>query len=141
MRESSEKLVNPAKSNCIKIMAKISRKLQTQKRHKRLRRYLIGNKTRPRLAVYRSNNHIYAQVIDDDAQQTICSASTIDKELKEDSDKPSSNCSSSSTVGKLLAKRAIKKGIKQVIFDRGGNLYHGRVKALADAAPDAGLNF
>ena len=122
-------------------MAKISRKLQTQKRHKRLRRYLIGNKTRPRLAVYRSNNHIYAQVIDDDAQQTICSASTIDKELKEDSDELSSNCNSSSTVGKLLAKRAIKKGIKQVIFDRGGNLYHGRVKALADAARDAGLNF
>ena len=105
-------------------MAKISRKLQTQKRHKRLRRYLIGDKTRPRLAVYRSNNHIYAQVIDDDAQQTICSASTIDKELKEDSQKLVSNCSSSSVVGKLLAKRAIKKGIKQVIFDRGGNLYH-----------------
>ena len=122
-------------------MAKISRKLQTQKRHKRLRRYLIGNKTRPRLAVYRSNNHIYAQVIDDDAQQTICSASTIDKELKVDSDTLASNCNSSSTVGKLLAKRAIKKGIKQVIFDRGGNLYHGRVKALADAARDAGLNF
>ena len=122
-------------------MAKISRKLQTQKRHKRLRRYLIGDETRPRLAVYRSNNHIYAQVIDDDAQQTICSASTIDKELKEESDKLSSNCNSSSIVGKLLAKRAIKKGIKQVIFDRGGNLYHGRVKALADAARDAGLNF
>ncbi len=122
-------------------MAKLSRKLQTQKRHKRLRRYLIGNKTRPRLAVFRSNNHIYAQVIDDDAQQTICSASTVDKELKEDSDRLSSNCSSSSIVGKLLAKRAIKKGIKEVIFDRGGNLYHGRVKALADAARDAGLNF
>ena len=122
-------------------MAKLSRKLQTQKRHKRLRRYLIGDKSRPRLAVFRSNNHIYAQVIDDNAQQTICSASTIDKELKEDSDKLSSNCSSSSIVGKLLAKRAIKKGVKQVIFDRGGNLYHGRVKALADAARDAGLNF
>ena len=122
-------------------MAKISRKLQTQKRHKRLRRYLIGNKARPRLTVFRSNNHIYAQVIDDDAQQTICSASTVDKELKEDSEKLSSNCSSSSIVGKLLAKRAIKKGIKQVIFDRGGNLYHGRVKALAEAAREAGLNF
>ncbi len=141
MRESSEKLVNPAKNNCFKIMAKISRKLQTQKRHKRLRRYLIGNETRPRLAVYRSNNHIYAQVIDDDAQQTICSASTIDKELKVEADKLSSNCNSSTIVGKLLAKRAIKKGINQVIFDRGGNLYHGRVKALADAARDAGLNF
>ncbi len=122
-------------------MAKMSRKLQTQKRHKRLRRYLIGNKIRPRLAVFRSNNHIYAQVIDDDAQQTICSASTLDKELKEDSGKLSSNCSSSSIVGKLLAKRAIKKGIKEVIFDRGGNLYHGRVKALAEAARDSGLNF
>ena len=122
-------------------MAKISRKLQTQKRHKRLRRYLIGSKDRPRLAVFRSNNHIYAQVIDDNVQQTICSASTVDKELKEDTEKLSSNCSSSSIVGKLLAKRAMKKGVKQVIFDRGGNLYHGRVKALADAARDAGLNF
>ena len=141
MSGSSEKLVNPAKNNFFKIMAKLSRKLQTQKRHKRLRRYLIGNKTRPRLAVFRSNNHIYAQVIDDDAQQTICSASTVDKELKEESDKLSSNCKSSLIVGKLLAKRAIKKGIKQVIFDRGGNLYHGRVKALAEAAREAGLNF
>ena len=122
-------------------MAKLSRKLQTQKRHKRLRRYIIGNETRPRLAVFRSNNHIYAQVIDDNAQQTICSASTVDKELKEDSEKLSSNCTSSSIVGKLLAKRAINKGIKKVIFDRGGNLYHGRVKALADAAREAGLNF
>ena len=122
-------------------MAKISRKLQTQKRHKRLRRYIIGSETRPRLAVFRSNNHIYAQVIDDNAQQTICSASTVDKELKEDSEKLSSNCTSSSLVGKLLAKRAINKGIKKVIFDRGGNLYHGRVKALADAAREAGLNF
>ena len=122
-------------------MAKISRKLQTQKRHKRLRRYIIGSETRPRLAVFRSNNHIYAQVIDDNAQQTICSASTVDKELKEDSETLSSNCTSSSIVGKLLAKRAINKGIKQVIFDRGGNLYHGRVKALADAAREAGLNF
>ena len=122
-------------------MAKISRKLQTQKRHKRLRRYIIGSETRPRLAVFRSNNHIYAQVIDDNAQQTICSASTVDKELKEDSKALSSNCTSSSIVGKLLAKRAINKGIKKVIFDRGGNLYHGRVKALADAAREAGLNF
>ena len=141
MRESSEKLVNPAKNNCFKIMAKLSRKLQTQKRHKRLRRYLVGDKTRPRLAVFRSNNHIYAQVIDDNAQQTICSASTVDKELKEDVKKLSPNCSSSSIVGKLLAKRAIKKGIKQVIFDRGGNIYHGRVKALAEAAREEGLNF
>jgi len=122
-------------------MTKLSRKLQTQKRHRRLRRFLIGNETRPRLSVFRSNNHIYAQVIDDDSQQTICAASTIDKELKEASDKLSSNCDSSSLVGKLLAKRAIKKGINKVIFDRGGNLYHGRVKALAEAAREAGLKF
>ena len=122
-------------------MTKLSRKLQTQKRHRRSRRFLIGDESRPRLSVYRSNNHIYAQVIDDNAQTTICAASTIDKELKEKSDKISSDCKSSSIVGKLLAKRAMKKGIKQVIFDRGGNIYHGRVKALAEAAREEGLNF
>ena len=122
-------------------MTKLSRKLQTQKRHKRLRRFLVGNEARPRLSVYRSNNNIYAQIIDDNAQTTICAASSIDKELKEKLGLLSSDCKSSSIVGKLLAKRAIKKGIKQVIFDRGGNIYHGRVKALADAARDAGLNF
>ena len=122
-------------------MTKLSRKLQTQTRQRRSRRFLIGNAARPRLSVYRSNNHIYAQVIDDNAQTTICAASTIDKELKEKSDKISSDCKSSSIVGKLLAKRAMKKGIKQVIFDRGGNIYHGRVKALAEAAREEGLNF
>ena len=122
-------------------MTSLSRKQQTQKRHKRLRRFLIGTKARPRLSVYRSNNHIYAQVIDDQSQQTICSASTIDKELKQDSKKPTSNCESSSDVGSLLAKRAIKKGINEVIFDRGGNIDHGRVKALAEAAREAGLKF
>ena len=122
-------------------MTKLSRKLQTQKRHRRSRRFLTGKAARPRLSVYRSNNHIYAQVIDDNAQTTICAASTIDKELKKKSDKLSSDCKSSSIVGKLLAKRAIKKGIKEVIFDRGGNIYHGRVKALAEAAREEGLNF
>ena len=122
-------------------MTKLSRKLQTQTRHHRLRRYLIGTEARPRLSVFRSNNHIYAQVINDNSQKTICAASTIDKELKGEKDKLASNCNSSIIVGKLLAKRALKKGIKQVIFDRGGNLYHGRVKALADAAREAGLKF
>ena len=122
-------------------MTKLSRKLQTQKRHRRSRRFLIGNAVRPRLSVYRSNNHIYAQVINDISQKTICSASTIDKELKGKSVELSSDRKSSSIVGKLLAQRAIKKGIKQVIFDRGGNIYHGRVKALAEAAREAGLNF
>ena len=122
-------------------MTSLSRKKQTQKRHKRLRRFLTGTQDRPRLSVFRSNNHIYAQVIDDDAQQTICAASTVDKELKKDSGKSSSNCAASSDVGALLAKRAIKKGIKQVVFDRGGNIYHGRVKALAEAARKGGLKF
>ena len=122
-------------------MTSLSRKKQTQKRHKRLRRFLSGTQDRPRLSVFRSNNHIYAQVIDDDTQQTICAASTVDKELKKDSVKSSSNCASSSDVGSLLAKRAIKKGIKQVVFDRGGNIYHGRVKALAEAARKGGLKF
>ena len=122
-------------------MNSISRKKQTQKRHKRLRRFLTGTKDRPRLSIFRSNNHIYAQVIDDYAQQTICAASTIDKEFKNSSDKSSSNCASSSAVGSLVAKRAIEKGIKQVVFDRGGNIYHGRVKALADAARNGGLKF
>ncbi len=122
-------------------MTSLSRKKQTQKRHKRLRRFLTGTQDRPRLSVFRSNNHIYAQVIDDDAQQTICSASTVDKELKKDPDKSLSNCAASSDVGSLLAKRAIKKGIKQVVFDRGGNIYHGRVKALAEAARKGGLKF
>jgi len=122
-------------------MTSISRKQQTQKRHRRLRRFLIGTQTKPRLSVFRSNNHIYAQVIDDNNHKTICSASTIDKELKEKPLKSSSNCSSSTEVGSLLAKRAIKKGIAEVVFDRGGNIYHGRVKALAEAARNAGLKF
>ena len=122
-------------------MTSLSRKQQTQKRHKRLRRFIIGTESKPRLSVFRSNNHIYAQVIDDQAQKTICSASTVDKDLKVDSKKSTSSCLSSSAVGSLLAKRAIKKGIKQVVFDRGGKVYHGRVKALAEAAREAGLNF
>jgi len=122
-------------------MTSISRKQQTQKRHRRLRRYLMGTNKKPRLSVFRSNNHIYAQVIDDQSQSTICSASTIDKEFKIKDNDSSSNCNSSSEVGSLLAKRAIKQGIKEVVFDRGGKIYHGRVKALADAARKAGLKF
>ena len=122
-------------------MNSITRKKQTQKRHKRLRRFLIGTQSRPRLSVYRSNNHIYAQVIDDQSQSTICSASTVDKEFKVKAKDSTSNCNSSSAVGSLVAKRAIKKGINEVVFDRGGKIYHGRVKALADAARKAGLKF
>ena len=122
-------------------MATLSRKQQTQKRHKRLRRSISGDKKRPRLAVFRSNNHIYAQLIDDVAQNTLCSASTVDKDLRENLKANGSSCNASSAVGSLLAKRALENGIQEVIFDRGGNLYHGRVKALADAAREAGLKF
>lgn len=121
-------------------MSSISRKQQTQKRHRRLRRHLTGTAARPRLAVFRSNNHIYAQVIDDDAQNTLCAASTLDKDLRT-SLTTSATCDASVAVGELVAKRALAKGIQQVVFDRGGNLYHGRVKALADAAREAGLQF
>ena len=122
-------------------MAIFSRKQKTQKRHKRLRRSLSGTEARPRLAVFRSNNHIYAQVIDDIAQNTLCAASTLEKEFLSNSKVNTSTCSASTAIGELLAKRALKKGIKQVVFDRGGSLYHGRVKALAEAARQAGLTF
>ena len=122
-------------------MSKLSRKQQTQKRHRRLRRHINGTSDRPRLAVFRSNNHIYAQVIDDAAQSTLCSAPTVDKELRSGLKANGGSCDASVAVGELVAKRAIAKGIQQVVFDRGGNLYHGRVKALADAAREAGLQF
>ena len=122
-------------------MSVLSRKQQTQKRHKRLRRSIHGTANRPRLAIFRSNNHIYAQVIDDLAQNTLCAASTLDKDLRTNLKVNGSSCDASIAVGELVAKRALAKGIQQVVFDRGGNLYHGRVKALANAAREAGLDF
>jgi large subunit ribosomal protein L18 len=119
---------------------KSTRKSATQRRHYRLRRQLSGTSERPRLAVFRSNGHIYAQVIDDVAQHTLAAASTLDPDLKK-SLSSTANQEASAEVGKLVAQRAIAKGIDQVVFDRGGNLYHGRVKALAEAAREAGLNF
>ena len=122
-------------------MSILSRKQQTQKRHRRLRRHISGSSQRPRLAVFRSNNHIYAQIIDDLAQNTLCAASTLDKDLRATLKTTGSTCSASTAVGELVAQRALAKGINQVVFDRGGNLYHGRIKALADAAREAGLKF
>ena len=119
---------------------KTSRKTATQRRHRRIRRNLAGTSERPRLAVFRSNTHIYAQVIDDDAQQTLVAASTLDKDLKAELSSTATQ-EASAAVGSLLAKRAKAKGIEKVVFDRGGNLYHGRVKALAEAAREAGLDF
>jgi large subunit ribosomal protein L18 len=119
---------------------KSTRTEATQHRHRRIRRRVVGTADRPRLAVFRSNNHIYAQVIDDASHSTLAAASTLDPELKAALE-ATSTCDASTKVGELVAKRAIEKGIQQVVFDRGGKLYHGRVKALAEAAREAGLNF
>ncbi len=119
---------------------KASRKELTRKRHFRIRRQLSGTAERPRMAVFRSNQNIYVQVIDDTTHNTLVSASTVDPELKGKVEL-GSNCSAAAAVGKLIASRAIAKGIAQVVFDRGGNLYHGRVAALAEAAREGGLDF
>lgn len=110
------------------------------KRHLRVRRKIQGTATRPRLNVFRSSKHIYAQLIDDVAGVTLASASTLDKELSEGI-ASGGNVESARKVGELIAKRAQDKGFKNVVFDRGGYLYHGRVQALADAAREAGLEF
>ena len=119
---------------------KLSRKESVGRRHRRIRKKVSGTPERPRLAVFRSNNHIYAQVIDDVAQNTLAAASTLDPNLKQQISATGTR-EASSAVGKLVAERTLSKGIKQVVFDRGGNIYHGRVKALADAAREAGLDF
>ncbi|OXM15011.1 50S ribosomal protein L18 [Paenibacillus herberti] len=110
------------------------------KRHLRVRKKINGTVARPRLSVYRSSKHIYAQLIDDVAGVTIASASTLDKELVEQVNN-GGNVDSAKLVGELIAKRAKEKGHESVVFDRGGYLYHGRVQALADAAREAGLQF
>jgi large subunit ribosomal protein L18 len=102
--------------------------------HARIREKLSGTAERPRLNVYRSLNHIYAQVIDDQTGQTLISASTIKS-------KTGGNVAAAKEIGKAVAEKAVAKGIKRVVFDRGGYLYHGRIKALADAAREAGLEF
>ena len=114
--------------------------------HKRIRRKLSGTAARPRLAVFRSEAHIYAQVIDDVAGSTVVSASTVDRVDQGDKADKSvktkgGNVAAAKAIGKLVAERAKEKGIKSVVFDRGGYQYHGRVKALADAAREAGLEF
>jgi len=122
------------------MIKKVSRKTARKKRHYRLRRYLSGTAERPRLAVFRSSKHIYAQVIDDVQKNTLVSASTLDKAIAGDL-KSTSNVEAAKVVGAALAERAKGKGIETVIFDRGGFLFHGRIKALADAAREGGLEF
>ncbi|MCJ7843067.1 50S ribosomal protein L18 [Lederbergia sp. NSJ-179] len=109
-----------------------------KKRHARVRSKLSGTEMRPRLNVYRSNQNIYAQLIDDEKGVTLASASTLDKELNL---KSAGNVEGAKQVGALIAKRAADKGYKSVVFDRGGYLYHGRIKALAEAARENGLEF
>jgi large subunit ribosomal protein L18 len=121
-------------------MAKIPTREARYRRHNRVRQKISGDDSRPRLCVFRSLNHIYAQVIDDTMGHTLISASTLDAEIKNGNDKKSKT-SQAEVVGQLLAKRAVEKGIKQVAFDRGGFKYHGRVKALAEAARKGGLKF
>jgi large subunit ribosomal protein L18 len=118
-------------------MAKKSRAFVRKAVHERVRRKVRGSAERPRLAIYRSLNHIYAQIIDDDNGLTIVSASTLDKDLK---GKSGGNLAAATAVGRAIAERAQAKGITTVVFDRGGYAYHGRVKALAEAAREAGLN-
>lgn len=114
---------------------------QFQRRRLRVRRTLRKNAAgRPRLSVHRSSKHIYAQVIDDAAGRTVVSASSLEKELKTQL-KSGADKAAAANVGKLLAERAVKAGVKEVVFDRGGYMFHGRIKALADAAREGGLSF
>ena len=120
------------------MVTKKSRNVTRQKRHLRVRKNIVGTSTLPRLNVFRSNQHIYAQIIDDEKHATLVSASSYDKELKLEI---GSNIEAAKQVGALVAKRALEQSITAVVFDRGGYLYHGRVKALADGAREAGLKF
>ena len=110
------------------------------KKHNRLRNRLAGTAERPRLAVFRSNNHMYAQIIDDTVGKTLVAASTVEKDVKAELEK-TNDVDAAAYVGSVVAKRAIEKGIKEVVFDRGGFIYQGKIQALADAAREAGLEF
>jgi len=117
-----------------------SRLISRKKRHRRVRTKISGTPQRPRLNVFRSSKHIYAQVIDDQSGNTLVAASSLDPQLRPDLPRGSDR-DAARNVGKLLGQRAVDQGIKDVVFDRGGYLYHGRVKELAEGAREAGLNF
>ena len=121
----------------------VSKKSRTQvreKKHKRMRNHLAGTAERPRLAVFRSNNHMYAQIIDDTVGHTLVSASTLNKDVKAELEF-TNNVDAAAKLGTVIAKKALDKNIKEVVFDRGGFIYQGKVKALAEAAREAGLEF
>ena len=122
------------------MVSKKSREVVRKTKHRRLRNNISGTAERPRLAVFRSNNHMYAQVIDDVAGNTIVAASTLDKDVKAELTK-TNNVEAAALLGKVIAKKALDKGISTVVFDRGGFIYQGKVQALAEAAREAGLEF
>ena len=122
------------------MVSKKSRSEIRRKKHMKLRNRFSGTAQRPRLAVFRSNNHMYAQIIDDTVGKTLVSASTLDKEVKAECEK-TNNVDAAAVVGTVVAKRALEKGITTVVYDRGGFVYEGKVKALAEAAREAGLEF
>jgi len=119
---------------------KIDRRKIRQKKHLKVRKKISGTSERPRLAVFRSLNHIYAQIFDDTKGVTLVAASTLDPALRDELE-TGGNVEAARKTGELIAKKALEKGIKNVVFDRGGYIYHGRVKALADGAREAGLEF
>ena len=122
------------------MISKKSRSEVRVKKHRRLRNRISGTASTPRLAVFRSNNHMYAQIIDDVAQHTLVSASTVQKDVKAELEK-TNDVAAAAYLGTVIAKRALEKGITSVVFDRGGYIYQGKVQALAEAAREAGLNF
>ena len=122
------------------MVSKESRAKIREKKHYRMRNRFAGTTERPRLAVFRSNNHMYAQIIDDSVGHTLVSASTLQKEVKAELEK-TNDVDAAAYLGKVIAERALEKGIKEVVFDRGGFIYQGKVKALAEAAREAGLEF
>ena len=122
------------------MVSKQSRSEVRVKKHTRLRNRFAGTAERPRLAVFRSNNHMYAQIIDDTVGKTLVSASTVEKEVKAELEK-TNNVDAAAYVGTVIAKRALEKGIKEVVFDRDGCIDQGKIQALADAAREAGLEF
>ena len=122
------------------MVSKKSRSEVRENKHRKLRNRFSGTAERPRLAVFRSNNHMYAQIIDDTVGNILVSASTLQKDVKAELEK-TNNVEAAAYLGTVIAKKALEKGITTVVFDRGGFIYHGKIKALADAAREAGLNF
>ena len=122
------------------MVSKVNKAEVRKTKHRRMRNRFSGTAERPRLAVFRSNNHMYAQIIDDTVGNTLVAASTLEKDVKAELEH-TNNVDAAAYVGTLIAKRALEKGITTVVFDRGGYVYHGKVQALADAAREAGLEF